>query len=537
MLKARAAAGGAAAIAAVGAELAGGVAALARQGGVGKDLAQRVPGAHVADRVGARGLANRRLVNKHHVTEQLGAQQPVMGTWGFGGPAKVAQQRWRQDVLHQGRLARAADAGDTHQALQRQLDRDVFQVVLARAFEHQARRVVGHQPRKAQPDLAPPAQVGAGQGVGLAQVGGAAVKHNLAAPLAWAGAHVDHAVGRQHHRRVMLHHHQGVAGVAQPLHGHNDAVHVARVQADAGLVQHKQGVDQRGAQGRGEVDALHLAARQGAALPVQREVADADLAQVLEPGADLVKQQFEGLQLGLGRDHRQRRGIGCQSCLHGLKKPAQPVQRHQHQVVQAQARQRFELLARPAYASRQKALGRRQHGVGIGATANAPEQALGLQAGTAAHRAGGVAAVLGQQHPDVHLVRLGLQVLKKTFHAKPVLVPLAVPLRRAVDHPVLLLGCELVPGGVARDAGGFGVAHQVVLGLLPGRGLDRLDGPGAQRELVIGDHQAVIDADHPAEAAAGVAGANRRVEGKHRGDWVGVAQVAVGAVQTGGELP
>ena len=143
----------------------------------------------------------------------------------------------------------------------------------------------------------------------------------------------------------MLHHHQGVAGVAQALHGHDDAVHVSRVQADAGLVQHKQGVDQRGAQRRGEVDALHLAARQGAALPVQREVADADLAQVLEAGANLVKQQFEGLQLGLGGDHGQRRGIGCQPRLHRLKKSAQPVQRHQHQVVQAQPRQCFELCA------------------------------------------------------------------------------------------------------------------------------------------------------------------------------------------------
>jgi hypothetical protein len=44
------------------------------------------------------------------------------------------------------------------------------------------------------------------------------------------------------------------------LHGHVDAVHVARVQADAGLVQHEQGVDQRGAQRGGQVDALHLAA-------------------------------------------------------------------------------------------------------------------------------------------------------------------------------------------------------------------------------------------------------------------------------------
>ena len=229
MLKARAAAGGTAAVATVGAELAGGVAALARQRGIGKNLAQRVPGADIADRVRPRGLANRRLVNKHHVAEQLGAQQPVMGARGFGGSAKVAQQGWCQDVLHQGRLARAANAGHANQALQGQLDRDVFQVVLARTFEHKARRVVGDQARKAQPDLAPPAQVGAGQGVGLAQVGGAAVKHDLAAALARARAHVDHAVGRQHHGRVMLHHHQGVAGVAQALHGHDDAVHVARV--------------------------------------------------------------------------------------------------------------------------------------------------------------------------------------------------------------------------------------------------------------------------------------------------------------------
>ena len=137
----------------------------------------------------------------------------------------------------------------------------------------------------------------------------------------------------------------------------------------------------------------------------------------------------------------------------------------------------------------------------------------------------------------MHLVRLGLQILEKAFDAKPVLVPLAVPLRRTVDHPVLLLGGELVPRRVARDAGSFGVAHQVVLGLLPGRGLDRLDGAGPQRELVVRDHQAVVNADHAAKAPAGVAGPHRRIEGKHRGNRVGVAQVAVGAVQPGGKLP
>ena len=57
--------------------------------------------------------------------------------------------------------------------------------------------------------------------------------------------------------------------------------HVARVQADRRLVEHEHRVDQRGAERGGEVDALHLAARQGAALAVERQVAEADVAQVL----------------------------------------------------------------------------------------------------------------------------------------------------------------------------------------------------------------------------------------------------------------
>ena len=59
MLKAGAAAGRAAPVAAVEAELAGGVTALFRQAGRGKQFTQRVPSAHITDRVGARGFADR----------------------------------------------------------------------------------------------------------------------------------------------------------------------------------------------------------------------------------------------------------------------------------------------------------------------------------------------------------------------------------------------------------------------------------------------------------------------------------------------
>ena len=102
---------------------------------------------------------------------------------------------------------------------------------------------------------------------------------------------------------------------------------------------------------------------------------------------------------------------------------------------------------------------------------------------------------------------------------------------------MLLLGRELVPGGVSRNAGGLGMAHQVVLAFLPGWGLHRLDRAGTQGELVVGNHQAVVHADHAAEAPAGLASTDGRVEREDRGDRIGVAQVAVGAVQSRREAP
>ncbi len=53
----------------------------------------------------------------------------------------------------------------------------------------------------------------------------------------------------------------------------------------------------------------------------------------------------------------------------------------------------------------------------------------------------------------------------------------------------------------------------------------------------IRNHQVVVDADHAAEAAAGVAGTQRRVEGEVAGQRILVGDVAVGAVQAGGIAP
>jgi len=365
---------------------------------------------------------------------------------------------------------------------------------------------------------------------------GAAIKHNLAALLARAGAHVDHAVCCQHHRRVMLHHHQRVARIAQALHGHDDAVHVARVQADAGFVQYEQGVDQRGAQCCGQVDALDFAAAQGAALAVQGEVADADVAQVLQSGADFFEQELEGFGFGFrggwdggmagvlmvrksqrpasaSRSDRLHLVSRRKAVLGGVRLPDDSCTRTSptqlpnclQRIKEApQLSNGINIMSckhKPGSASScarvhvtpcgMKRLAGRQHRIGLRLGANAPQQTLGLQPRPATGAARRVAAVLGQQHADVHLVGLGLQVLKEAVARR---TSAGSTCRSSSGEPLMTQcccsACELVPGRVARDAGGLGVAHQVVLALLPGGCLHGLDGTGAQGELVVGDDQA-----------------------------------------------
>ena len=92
----------------------------------------------------------------------------------------------------------------------------------------------------------------------------------------------------------MLDDDERVAGVAQPLHHADHAAHVARMQADRGLVQNEKRVDERGAERRGEIDALDLAAGERARLAVEREIAQAHLTDVAQPRADLGQKKVGG---------------------------------------------------------------------------------------------------------------------------------------------------------------------------------------------------------------------------------------------------
>ena len=83
------------------------------------------------------------------------------------------------------------------------------------------------------------------------------------------GTEIDDVVGRPHRVFVVLDHDDRVALVAQPGQGVQQAVVVAGMQADRGLVEDVEHAHQAAADLPGQADALHLAAgkRGGRAAP------------------------------------------------------------------------------------------------------------------------------------------------------------------------------------------------------------------------------------------------------------------------------
>ena len=136
---------------------------------------------------------------------------------------------------------------------------------------------------------------------------GRALRDDVAAVDAGAGADVDHMVGGADRVLVVLDHDHGVAEVAQALQRFEQARVVALVQADRRLVEHVEHAGQARADLRGEADALALAARQRAGGARERQIVEADVDQEFQPLADFLQDARRDLVLLLGEVRRQRR--------------------------------------------------------------------------------------------------------------------------------------------------------------------------------------------------------------------------------------
>ena len=98
----------------------------------------------------------------------------------------------------------------------------------------------------------------------------------------------------------MLDDDDGVADVAQVLEGLQQAVVVALVQADGGLVQDVEHAHERGADLRGQADALGLAAGERARRARKGQVLQAHVAQEAQAVVDLLEDLARDALLLLG---------------------------------------------------------------------------------------------------------------------------------------------------------------------------------------------------------------------------------------------
>ena len=138
-------------------------------------------------------------------------------------------------------------------------------------------------------DLERARKILAGERCGIRSISrGRALRHQFAAQASGAGAEIDHIIGALDGLGVVLHHQHRVAHVAQVGERIEQAVVIARVQADGRLVEHIEHAAQLRADLRGQADALRFAAGKRGGGAVEAQVIQADGGEKFQAAADLI---------------------------------------------------------------------------------------------------------------------------------------------------------------------------------------------------------------------------------------------------------
>src|SRR5581483_5853049 len=228
---------------------------------------------------GPRRAADWRLIDQHHIAHQLGAFDAIEPADAPIPITFLALDRSVNHVVHQRRLAGAADAGHTREQTERNLDVDVLEVVLFRADDAQP-RLGGLAADGRDRDREVVAEILRGERAWLFQqaLEGTSVD-DAAALFAGAESEIDDLVGDADHVGVVFDDEDGVALIAELAQDVDEAEVVARVEADRRFVEHVERADQRGAERGRQADALRLAAGERRREAIEREVVEADVLQ------------------------------------------------------------------------------------------------------------------------------------------------------------------------------------------------------------------------------------------------------------------
>ena len=134
----------------------------------------------------------------------------------------------------------------------------------------------------------------------------------------------------------------------------------------------------------------------------------------------------------------------------------------------------------------------------------------------------------------MHPVALAFQPVEEAVQSEP---PVFAPPPVAFDDPRPLVRREVAPRGVGRHPGPRRLFQQIALVGEIGLRLQGFDRAATEAPALVRDHEPVVDAHLAAEPAAGLAGADRGVEGEQVRDRVPVGDLAARALEAGREPP
>ncbi len=246
-----------------------------------------VEDAGVGRRVGARGAADRRLVDVDHLVELLQAPNPLVPARYHPSSMELGMERFREDLLNQTRLAAPRHARDGDEQPEREVHVDSLQVVGSGSLHHHA-SFRGGPPDERNVDRSATAEVIPRDRVRLGDDGRERpLGDDLAAVLAGAGADVDDVVGRADGVLVVFDDDEGVAEIPEPEERLDEPLVVPLVQPDRRFVEDVEHAHQTRTDLGGQADPLRFATRQGSGASRQGQVVEADVEQKPQAGAYL----------------------------------------------------------------------------------------------------------------------------------------------------------------------------------------------------------------------------------------------------------
>src|SRR6266404_6945767 len=294
-------------------EAAGAVAALARFGKHGEEIANRSENAGVGGGIRTRCAADGGLIDLDDFVDLIPAENFAMSGGRFRGAIELLREGAIENVVDERGLAGAGHAGDDREHPKRKRDIDVFQIVGAGA-ENLNRFAVGAAAFFGNGDFGGTTQILTGEGFRrVFDLLRLALGDEVAAGVARAGAEVDNEIGAADGVFIVFDDEDGVAKIAKMFERAEEAIVVAGVEADAGLVKDVQNAAKARADLSGEANALGFAAGERGSRAIEAEITETDREKEIDALGDFLEGTrsdffLAGSQLREDFVHRGTRG-------------------------------------------------------------------------------------------------------------------------------------------------------------------------------------------------------------------------------------